>query len=216
MTKLRRAYEREVLARLLDHGMSSVDGLRAELLAPLAGRVIEVGFGSGSNLPFYGPAVTELVAIEPAEGLADVARARLARWGRPGSLEIASAMRPLPVDRGSFDVAVLTFVLCSVPDVATVLGHVRDTVRAGGTIVLAEHVIGETRARRAVQRALAPAWSIALGGCDPARDTLREIARTGLDVRALEPRALSLPYPIASGLVGPIRVGDTHPPSNPA
>lgn len=199
-----RAYEREVLARLLDHGMSSLDPLRAELLAPVRGRVIEIGFGSGSNLPFYGSAVSELVAIEPAEGLAEIAGDRLRRWPGRSSLIVADAMRALPVERASFDVAVLTFVLCSVPDVATVLGNVRDALSPGGRIVLAEHVLGESRARRAVQRAIAPVWSLALGGCDPARDTLGAIASTGLAIADLRPRALALPYPIASGLVGTI------------
>lgn len=207
MSSFRRAYEREILARLLDHGMSSVDPLRDELLGRVGGRVVEIGFGSGANLPFYRPGVSSLVAVEPSEGLADVARKRLDAWDRPHELVVASAMRPMPLDPGSFDVAVITFVLCSVPDVRRVLDNVVPLVRSGGSIVLAEHVVAPSRAQRAVQRALRPAWQLALGGCDPARDTRRAIRETGLSDHGLVDRAIPMPFPVSTGLVGSIAVG---------
>lgn len=206
MSSLRRAYEREVLVRLLDHAMASVDPLRDELLRDVRGRVVEIGFGSGSNLPFYREGVSELVAVEPSEGLAEVAAKRLEAWGRPHELVVANAMRAMPLDRASFDVAVITFVLCSVRDVRTVLANVAPLVRPGGSIVLAEHVAAPSRGLRAVQSTLRPAWSLALGGCDPGRDTRRAIVEHGLDDRGLVDRTIPLPFPVSSGLVGSIPI----------
>src|SRR5687767_11863713 len=101
-------YDRVILARLLDHGMTGVDPLRAPLLAHARGRTIEIGFGTGANLPHYPDAVDSLVAVEPSEGLAVHARARLARWGRPHEVLVQSGSRPLPFADASFDSAVIT------------------------------------------------------------------------------------------------------------
>jgi len=206
MSTLRRAYEREVLARLLDHGMSTVDPLRDELLRDVRGRIVEIGFGSGANLPFYRAGVSSLVAVEPSEGLGDVARKRLDAWGRPHELVVASAMRPIPLDRRSFDAAVITFVLCSVRDVRTVLENIVPLVRSGGSIVLAEHVAAPARAQRELPGRAEGALHRALGGCDPARDTRRAIREAGLPDRGLSDRVIPLPFPVSSGLVGTIAI----------
>lgn len=196
-----RLYEREVLSRLLDHGMRGVDGVRAELAAPLTGRVLELGFGTGAMLPFYGAGVTELVAVEPASELAAIARRRLAESGRAHQLIEASATRPLPLDAGSFDVVVVAFVLCSVERTAELLGEVHRVLKPGAPLVLAEHVEG-SGARRRAQRAIRPLWRAALGGCDPAKDTAALVRAAGFDTTALERRELELPWIVQSGLVG--------------
>lgn len=202
---VRRAWEREALGRLLDHGMRGVDPLRADLLRGVEGRVLEVGFGTGANLPFYGSSVHELVAVEPSEGLADRARERLAAWGRPHELVIASASRPLPLDPASFDAVVITFVLCSVRDVGAVLRETARLLRPGAPLHLAEHVAASRGPLRIAQRAIRPAWGALLGGCDPARDTRALLADEGWDVAGLHEEALDLPLPVRPGLVGVAR-----------
>jgi ubiquinone/menaquinone biosynthesis C-methylase UbiE len=205
MSVLRRAWEREVTGRLLDHGMQGVDRERELLLRDARGRVVEIGFGTGANLPFYPEGVSELVAIEPSLGLADRARARLADWERPHELVIASASRPLPLDARSFDAAVITFVLCSVRDVDAVLTETARLLRPGAPLLLAEHVAARSRSLRTMQRALRPAWGALLGGCDPARDTRALLARSGWDVGALRDVDLALPLPVRPGLLGVAR-----------
>ena len=135
-----RLYEREVMTRLLDHAMRGVDDVRAEIVGPLTGRVLEIGFGTGATLAFYGAGVTELVAVEPASELAALARRRLADSGRAHQLIEASATRPLPLDPESFDAVVVAFVLCSVERTAELLAEARRLLRPGAPLVLAEHV----------------------------------------------------------------------------
>lgn len=199
---MRRVWEREVMGRLLDHAMHGVDHLRVELLRGASGRVLEIGFGTGTNLSFYPDGVTELIAVEPSEGLADRARARLERWGRPHALVTASASRPLPLDARSFDAAVCTFVLCSVRDVDAVLAETARLLAPGAPLFLAEHVAARTGSLRALQRSIRPAWRLALGGCDPARDTRSLMTRAGWDTSALRDTTLELPLPVRPGLVG--------------
>jgi len=198
-------YEREVLARILDRGMRGVDPLRAELLAPAAGRVLEIGFGTGANLPHYPAAVTSLVAVEPSEGLATHARARLARWGRPFEVLVQSGARPLPLPDASFDVAVITFVLCSARRVPALLTEARRLLRAGGTLLLAEHIGAAGGPLRLAQRALRPAWKACLGGCDPTRDPRPALVAAGFDVSELRSQPLDLPILVRPGLLGRAR-----------
>ncbi len=202
MSTLRRIFDREVTSALLDHGMSAVDPMRRDLLAQARGRVIEIGLGSGTNVPFYPTTIDELVGIEPNAGLRESAARKLARFERPHRLIDASASRPLPLDPSSFDVAVITFVLCSVRDVRRVIAETLRVLKPGAPILLLEHVAAPDRRRRLVQRALRPAWQLALGGCDPARPTRALIREAGLDDRDLRDTALALPFPVSTGLVG--------------
>lgn len=202
MSTLRRIFDREVTSALLDHGMSAVDPMRRNLLAQARGRVIEIGLGSGTNVPFYPSTIDELVGIEPNEGLRESAARKLERFDRPHRLIDASASRELPFDRASFDVAVITFVLCSVRDVRKVIGNTLRVLKPGAPILLLEHVAAPDRRRRIVQRALRPAWQLALGGCDPARQTRALIREAGLDDQGLCDTALALPFPVSTGLVG--------------
>jgi SAM-dependent methyltransferase len=203
---LGRFYDREVLGRVLDLGMAGVAPVRAGLLAAATGRVLEIGFGTGANLPYFPDAVSSLVAVEPSEGLADVARRRLRAWDRPAEVVVASASRPLPLDAGSFDAAVITFVLCSARRVSALLAETRRLLRPGAPLLVAEHVAAPRGVLRGVQGAVRPAWKLALGGCDPAHDARAALEDAGFDTSALVERDLALPPPVHTGLVGVARV----------
>lgn len=198
-------YERHVLAWILDNTMTSVDPLRVELLAPARGRVLEIGFGTGANLPHYPAAVTSLVAVEPSAGLAAVARERLRAWGRPAEVVETSGSRRLPFADASFDAVVLTFVLCSVKRVPELLAEARRLLRPGAPLFVAEHVIARPGIQRGVQRALRPLWKLCLGGCDPARDTRALLQAAGFATEEVRDVALGLPWIVRPGLVGPAR-----------
>lgn len=209
---LERAFQRHVLSRLLDRGMRGVEPLRGELLRGVRGRVLELGFGTGSNLPHYpgmGSAITELVGVEPAEGLAQLAKERMAAWssetGIPTRLEVASGSRPLPLDAGSFDTVVITFVLCSVRDPRAMLDEARRLLVPDGTLVIAEHVGAARGLRRTAQRAIRPAWKALLGGCDPLGDARGALERAGFETTEVEDRLLELPWIVGTGLVGRAR-----------
>ncbi|MBX7190457.1 MAG: methyltransferase domain-containing protein [Sandaracinaceae bacterium] len=208
-SRLERAFQKHVLSHLLDDGMRGVEPLRGELLAGVGGRVLELGFGTGSNLPYYRgrtAGMSELVAIEPAEGLAELAKERLDRWtdrtGVPSRLEVLSGSRPLPFDDASFDRVVITFVLCSVRRADVMLAEARRVLAPGGRLVIAEHVGARPGAMRTAQRVVRPAWKALLGGCDPLTDARGAIAAAGFDTGALGDRRLELPWIVSSGLVG--------------
>jgi SAM-dependent methyltransferase len=209
--RLDRAFQKHVVSQLLDRGMRGVEPLRAQLLAGVRGRVLEMGFGTGSNLAYYPAegAIDELVAVEPAEGLAEIARARINAWssetGVKTRLEVASGARPLPLDPGSFDTVVLTFVLCSVREPEAMLAEARRLLAPGGHLVIAEHVAAPEGLRRHAQRAIRPAWKALLGGCDPLGDARGALARAGFETTEVEDRSLALPWIVATGVVGRAR-----------
>lgn len=203
---LGRTYDREVLGRLLDAGMVSVEPVRTALLAGARGRVVELGFGSGSNLPFYPDAVSELVAVEPSEGLAELGRRRLEASGRAHRVVVSSASRELPLDAHSFDAAVVTFVLCSVKRVPEMLAEVRRLLAPGGTLFVAEHVLAQTRGLARAQQLIRPVWKAVLGGCDPARDSRALLEAAGFDTSDVRDETLPLPRLASSGIVGVARM----------
>ncbi len=202
---LRRTYDREVLGRLLDAGMRGVDPVRATLLAQVRGRVAELGFGGGANLPHYPAGVTELVAVEPSEGLAALARARLAASPLRHQVVVGSASRPLPLDAGSFDAVVITFVLCSARHVPGLLAEARRLLAPGAPLYVAEHVLAAQPALAMTQRVMRPAWRAVLGGCDPARDSRAALDEAGFDTRDVRDERLALPFPVGTGIVGVAR-----------
>lgn len=154
---------------------------RARLLAGLSGRVIEVGAGNGMNFPHYPAPVREVVAVEPEDTLRALAERAAPEApvpvtvvpGHGGALEFAD---------GSFDAAVLSLVLCSVPDQAAALAEVRRVLRPGGELRYFEHVRSGSLVRGVLQDVIAPVWALAAGGCRPNRDTTAAIAAGGFTI----------------------------------
>jgi ubiquinone/menaquinone biosynthesis C-methylase UbiE len=186
-------YERHVFPRLM-HAACSMPLVRAQRqrLVPLAsGDVVELGIGSGLNLPLYDPArVTRLVGVEPMAPLLDRAR-RAARAVRfPVECLRASAER-LPLPSRSVDTAVVTFSLCSIPDVAAALAETRRVLRPGGTLLFLEHGLAPQDSVRRWQRRLDPLWGRLAGGCHLSRD-----------IPALVTAAGFLPIQLDAGYLG--------------
>ena len=155
--------------------------LRQELLAGLSGRVIEVGAGNGPNFSHYPAEVEELVAIEPEPYL----RARAVEAAQQASITIdvreGNANR-IPADDCMFDAAVVSGVLCSVPDPEAALSELRRVLRAGGELRFYEHVRSGATARAFYQDAVNLIWPRLMGGCHPNRNTLTEIERAGFSI----------------------------------
>ncbi|WP_409328944.1 class I SAM-dependent methyltransferase [Trujillonella humicola] len=160
--------------------------LRDRLLSPAAGRVLEVGAGTGTNFGHYPPAVTEVVAVEPEPRLR--ALAAEAAVAAPVPVRVVDGdAEALPAADGEFDAAVASLVLCSVPDQARALAELRRVLRPGGRLLFWEHVRGDTPALVRVQRALdATVWPFLAGGCHAGRDTVAAIEAAGFTVEELE------------------------------
>jgi ubiquinone/menaquinone biosynthesis C-methylase UbiE len=170
-----------------DAGLS---GWRRDLLAPLAGSVLEIGAGTGSNLPFFPPAVTSLVLSEPDRHM----RARLvaATAASDRKVEIISAPgERLPFPDGSFDAVVAVLVLCSVGDQAIVLAEIRRVLRPNGRFVFIEHVAakGSPRQHRH-QRWIEPVWKRLAGNCHLTRSTEDAIETAGFAFETVERQGL--------------------------
>jgi SAM-dependent methyltransferase len=185
---------------------------RRLLLDGAAGRVLEVGAGTGANFAHYGPGVTEVVAVEPEASLrleaGEAARAATARAGDATRFVVADGtFEALPPEAaGRFDVVVCSLVLCSVPDVDAALRVAFERLRPGGELRYYEHVATDG-ALGVLQRAAdATVWPRAFGGCHTHRHTVEAIDRAGFarvrhkDVRAL-PRWAPVPVsPMALGV----------------
>ena len=155
--------------------------LRDEALAGLAGRVVEVGAGTGINFGHYPATVTEVVAVEPEPYLREIASQAAQAAALPVTVVDGVADR-LPLDDASCDAGVASLVLCSVPDQAVALGELRRVIRPGGELRFFEHVLAETTGLARFQRAIDVVWPRVSGGCHADRDTLAAIRGAGFDV----------------------------------
>lgn len=180
-------WEERVLPRLVDRccGMAEIGKLRAPACAGLHGAVLELGFGSGLNVPHYPAAVTSVTAVEPSdlawrlsEGRRSASPVPVRRGGLDG--------QRLDLPDGSFDTALTTFTLCTIPDAAAALAEVRRVLRPGGTLHFVEHGRAPDPGVRRWQRRLNPLQRRVAGGChlDRPVDTLLEQA--GFDLGAVE------------------------------
>ena len=176
-----------LFARLYDPIMAGAEkhGLareRARLLTPLTGDVVELGAGTGLNLPHY-PAGARLVLTEPTPEMAVRLRARVARE-RPDARVLEAGAESLPLPDASADAVVSTLVLCTVRDVARSLSEVRRVLRPGGQLVLFEHV-ASTGAWVRVQRLMDPVQHFCARGCHLTRDTRAALQAAGFDTGEL-------------------------------
>jgi SAM-dependent methyltransferase len=139
--------------------------LRLKLVTGVEGRVLEVGCGTGRNLPYY-PSDTRLIALEPDAGT--LARAR--RRSRSAEFVIGS-VESMPFHPASFDTVVSSLVFCSVGDPTRGLREIRLVLRDGGRLRMLEHVRDRRRFWAALQDRVQPLWTWLTGGCRPNRDT---------------------------------------------
>ena len=139
---------------------------RRERLVPKAhGAVLEVGIGSGLNLPYYDArAVRRLCAVDPSAELLAMARRNAQRLGVEIELVQQSAER-LPFPAAAFDCALLTWTLCSIPDPGAALREIRRVLKPGGELLFVEHGLSPDPAVARWQQRLTPLWRPIAGGC---------------------------------------------------
>ena len=161
--------------------------LRREALRGLRGRVLELGVGTGRNLPLYPPAVERLSGIDPDQTMLGQAEERARTAAFPVDLTLASA-EELPFEDGSFDAVVATLVFCTIPDAPQALREVRRVLKGSGEFRLVEHVRMEQRPVAWVQEKATPLWKRIAGGCHLDRDTLDAVREAKFEVECVERR----------------------------
>jgi len=188
-------YDRQV-AKVERAGLGE---LRQKSLADASGRVLEVGSGTGANLPYYGPGVESLTVTEPEPAMLRRLEQRV-REQAPKAKVVRAPAEQLPFEDEAFDVAVSTLVLCGVDDQARALGELRRVLRPGGRLIFIEHV-------RSDEPGLAR-WQDRLNGlnkfvacCDCNRRTLDSIKAEGFEVTEVDHTELKKVPPFVRPLV---------------
>ena len=180
-------YRERVLPRIINVacGMKANGPLRARVCEDLHGRVVEIGFGSGHNIPYYPTTVTSVAAVEPADlgwrlaadRLAD-AKVAVERTGLDGE------SLPLPDD--SCDTALSTWTLCTIPDVVQALREVRRVLKPGGTLHFVEHGLAPDAKVQRLQHRLEPVQKRLFGGCHLTREIPDLLTDAGFTIREVD------------------------------
>lgn len=158
---------------------------RQRLLAGLAGSVLEVGAGGGSNFRFYPPTVTGVTAAEPEPSLR--AQAEVAARAAPVPVTvIAGTAEQLPLEDGSVDNVVVSLVLCSVANQAVALHEIRRVLRPGGQLRFYEHVRAAQPWAARAEDLITPVWRRFAGNCHPNRDTETAIRASGFTLASVD------------------------------
>lgn len=180
-------YGDHVLPRLVNCvcGMKTTDPLRGQVCEGLHGRVVELGFGSGLNVPHYPDAVTSVAAIEPADLGWKLAAKRVAASSAPVERTGLDG-QSLPLPDASCDTALSTWTLCTIPDVRAALLEVRRVLKPGGTLHFLEHGLAPDENVRRWQHRLEPLQKRFVGGCHLTRRIADLLTTAGFTLDEVE------------------------------
>jgi len=174
-----------------------------EKVVPLAeGQVLEIGCGAGTNFDFYDfSKVSHVHAIEPAGGMLKRAQKKADELGIGEDRVTFSeaGAEAMPVEDSSIDTAVITFVLCTIPDWRTALTETRRVLKPGGKIVFTEHGLAPDAGVVKWQRRIEPVWKVLAGGCHVTRDVEKMFADAGF--RLDNPQSMYVPGPKFAGFM---------------
>lgn len=171
-------YDKWILPRLTDLVMRNKEATRyrSQLVPEACGTVLEIGVGSGLNLPYYGTAVSRLYGLDPSEELLQMARKKASAAPFPVEF-LAHTGEEIPLDDCCFDTIVTTWTLCTIPDPVKALKEMRRVLKPGGSLLFAEHGFAPDASVRSWQERLNPLWRRITGGCNLNRK-MDELIRT--------------------------------------
>src|SRR5580693_10020368 len=176
-------YKGQVLPRVLNVacGTKMVEPLRRRVCEGLAGDVVEIGFGSGLNIPFYPAAVTRVAAVEPSDLGWQLAGLRLKAASVPVQRSGLDG-QSLPFEDDSYDAALSTWTLCTIPNAAAALREVRRVLKPGGTLHFLEHGLAPDEDVRRWQYRLEPMQKRVAGGCHLTRRVADMLTTAGFTI----------------------------------
>jgi SAM-dependent methyltransferase len=176
-------YQAQVLPRIIDVALRGAEfsGVRSRVAARLDGHVLEIGFGSGLNVPHYPSGLTQVLAVDPATAGRKLAAERVRKSTVPVEFAGLDAGN-LPADDASVDHVLSTWTLCTVPDPAGALTEIRRVLRPGGSLHFAEHGLAPDPKVARLQRRLTPVQRRLFGGCHLNRAIDELITAAGLEL----------------------------------
>ena len=180
-------YRHQVVPRLTNFFLADkrTGEIRERVCAGLTGQVVEIGFGSGLNVPHYPPAVTDVEAVEPADVGWQLAQERLAA-ARPRVRRVGLDGQSLPLDAASCDSALSTWTLCTIPDVQRALAEVHRVLKPGGALHFVEHGRAPDPSVVRWQRRIEPVQKRMAGGCHLSRPIADLVTGAGFALDRLE------------------------------
>ena len=168
---------------------------RERVISAAEGRVLEIGIGSGLNLPFYSSRAWEVVGLDPAPRLLAMARRAAEQCAVPVTFVEGSA-EAIPLDDNSIDTAVTTWTLCTIPDAVRALIDVRRVLKPGGRLLFIEHGLAPEDNVRRWQNRLTPVWKRFSGGCHLNRPIRSLIEEAGYRIATIDTAYMEGPKPM--------------------
>jgi|SRR6516165_5997321 ubiquinone/menaquinone biosynthesis C-methylase UbiE len=191
-------YAKYFLPRIIDLAMRNKETtrLRAEWVSRAYGDVLEVGVGSGLNLPFYSSKVRHVYGVDPSAELQQMARKRVSGHSPVVEFLSQSAEDPLPLPDSTIDTVVMTWTLCSIPDPLKALGQIKRVLKPEGWLIFVEHGRAPDSGVATWQDRLNPIWKRIAGGCHLNRKVDELLAQAGLGTEVLKTEYLAGPRPM--------------------
>ena len=200
-------YEERILPWLIDLAMRNarLAAYRSRVVPAASGRVLEVGIGSGLNLPFYGTMVSEIIGIEPSAKLLKMTRGAAGRASTSLKL-IAGTAEAIPIDDQTIETVVTTWTMCSIPSIELALQEMRRVLKPGGRLLFVEHGRAPEPDVRWWQDHLTPVWKRFSAGCHLNRPIPELIQHAGYRIEHLDTGYMPGPKPMTfmyEGSAGP-------------
>jgi SAM-dependent methyltransferase len=180
-------YGQQVVPRIMNVlcGVKALQPLRSRVCAGLSGEVIELGFGSGLNVPFYPASVTRVAAVEPSDVGWKLASQRVAASAVPVTRSGLDG-QSLPFPDNSYDAVLSTWTMCTVPDVSAALSELRRVLKPGGELHFLEHGLAPDESVRRWQRRLDPMQQRVAGGCHFTRPIVDLLKAAGFTISEVD------------------------------